>query len=172
MMGLFAVIVGALAERLRGGFPPLGAPGSDKGVGRARALRSLVFGALAYGLGAPWQVALLTAATIWVGVLNSHSACWKVQSASQLLDMIVLGWARGVFGLAPLFFYAGIGGHDVTVVLLVALPVAHAASYALAARLDARLPRWGGLLDNWNAYAELAWGGFLGVATIILVQGG
>jgi hypothetical protein len=84
----------------------------------ARAGRSLAFGLLAYGCGAPWSAALATAALLWVSMLNSHADCWRVKNAGQAVDMMFLGLVRGVGGLA----------------------------------------RVGGLLDDWNAYAELAWG--------------
>lgn len=158
-------IVGALAERLRGGYPPMGAPGSDRGAGRARAVRSVAFGLLVLGCGVPWWVALATAATLWLGMLNSHAHCWRVQNVGQAVDMMFLGIARGFMGVSPLLGWAAAVG-DVTAVCIVVplLPVLHAAAYGVAAHLDPHLPRRGGLLDDWNAYAELAWGAVLGSA--------
>lgn len=161
MLTLIAcIVIGALAERVRGGYPPMGRPGSDKGAGRARAVRSIAFGLLAYGCGASWSAALATAALLWVSVLNSHAASWRVQNAGQLLEMLHLGVVRGVFGLLPLIMWAAAQGNVTAVCIVIPLlPVLHAAFYALASHLDPHLPRWGGLLDDWNAYAEMGWGG-------------
>jgi hypothetical protein len=112
--------------------------------------------------------------TLWLGIcIGSHKQCWRVECPEQLIDMLILGMTRGVFGLAPLFCWAGLErGIMLPAMLLLALPAAHAFSYQLASRLDPRLPRWGGILDDWNAYAELLWGAYLGAAIILLVRGG
>lgn len=163
------VTAGALAERVRGGWPPLGPPGSDNGAGKARAVRSLIFAAAIFAAGAPWWVALATGVTLWLAILNSHSDCWMVRSPGELLDMCWLGLVRGVGGLSPLIVYAHVasGVAPITAAALgVALPLAHAGIYAMAYR--AKLPKPGGIVDDWNAWAELGWGACLGGAIWVL----
>jgi hypothetical protein len=169
-----AIIIGALAERLRGGWPPIGPSGSDHGAGVARLLRSTTLSLLIYALGEPWWVAAACFPTLWLGIcIGSHSDCWRVENSEQFLDMALLGVTRGVFGLAPLFCWAGLERNILLpVVFMLVLPVAHATSYGLAAHHDKQLPRWGGILDDWNAYAELLWGACLASSVILLVRGG
>lgn len=168
-----ALVLGALAERLRGGWPPMGAAGSDNGAGIARAVRSTIFALCISEFGVPWYIAAMCFVTLWAGVcIGSHRDCWRVQNSEQLLDMLMLGMSRGVLGLLPLFMWAGLD-HALIIPssMMVALPVSHAACYGLAARLDPHLPRIGGMLDNWNAYAELAWGVCLIGASLLMAGG-
>lgn len=167
------VMAVALAERVRGGWPPLGPPGSDNGAGKARAVRSLLFAAAILAAGSPWWVALATGVSLWLAILNSHSDCWMVRSVGEFLDMCWLGLVRGVGGLTPLIVYAHVAGGvaPITAAALgVALPLAHAGVYAVSSR--ANLPRPGGIIDDWNAWAELGWGACLGGAIFWLTRGG
>lgn len=162
-----ACFLGAMAERLRGGWPPLAPAGSDNGAGRARALRSAIFAGMAFTMGAPWWVSALMFCTLWAGLLTSHTGVWKCETLSDVLDMAVLGAIRGVGGLLPLMIWYGMQapyGDTLLFHLCATMPALKPTVYALAWRHRARLPRLGGLLDDWNAYAELAWGAALGGA--------
>lgn len=161
-------IVGALAERVRGGWPPLGPAGSDNGAGKARVVRSLMFGSAIVAVGVPWWVALATSVTLWFAILNSHSDCWMVRSRDELLQMYWLGLVRGAGGLLPLIIYVSVAHTSsiFAVAVVVFSPLVHANVYALAYR--ANLPKPGGVIDDWNAWAELGWGAFLGLAIWLL----
>lgn len=172
---IFCVVAGAFCERLRGGWPPFGPAGSDDGAGRARALRSTLLAGLAYALGAPASVCALLFVTLWASLLNSHADYWKCETWGQAAHMAALGAIRGLGGLLPLMIWHSLHapyGDGLLLYLCAALPLIKPLFYGGAWRLRARLPSRQGLLDDWNAYAELAWGAAVGAALWALTGAG
>lgn len=159
------IAAGAAAERLRGGFPTIGEPGSDQGAGRARAIRAAVWAALAVAVTlsageGPLIVAAVAALTMtgaFYALANSHADCWLVRSPREAAAMLGLGLLRYGMSAAPLLAWAVWRGGELVPLWSLAIAAAHPALYWLCWRLP--LPRFGRALDAGSAYAEYGWGG-------------
>jgi hypothetical protein len=165
MLVWFFILLGALAERLRGGFPALGAPGSDEGAGRARAVRAAVWMVIAatVTLRAGESTLIVLAVALWTAVgaflalANSHRECWLVRTPGEAAAMLGLGLLRFGLSAAPLLAWAVWRSGELVALLSLGVAFAHPALYWLCWRLP--LPRIGRALDAGNAYAEYGWGG-------------
>lgn len=174
MLVWILVALGALAERLRGGFPAIGAPGSDEGAGRARAIRAAVWAALAAAvtLLAGESTIIVLAVTLWtavgafVAMATSHRACWLVATPGQAAAMLGLGLLRFGLSAGPLLVWAVWRSGELVPLWSLAVALAHPALYWACWRLP--LPRVGRALDAGSAYAEYGWGG-VQVAAVLVV---